>query len=215
MPLIASVIRTTAGESAHNTNHDLPLKERFSNNSLLMSRYSASLLSPLFSGCARLSAFGEASNTRRCRCLTGGLIGDTTSVPVMKGVVARTRQIPAEPQQWPAAAQVHRAGFCDNRQRYSGPSLCTRESACPCTTTMELVCGQGRLCLDKYASPPQRRYSYFHHCVWECKFMCVIPLYYISAPGQNENEYSHSCAYTHTHTDPFNKKASLDTAHCR
>lgn len=47
--------------------------------------------------------------------------------------------------------------------------------------------------------------------------MCVIPLYYISAPGQNENEYSHSCAYTHTHTDPFNgnKKASLDTAHCR
>lgn len=117
MPLIASVIRTTAGESAHNTNHDLPLKERFSNNSLLMSRYSASLLSPLFSGCARLSAFGEASNTRRCRCLTGGLIGDTTSVPVMKGVVARTRQIPAEPQQWPAAAaQVHRAGFCDNRQ---------------------------------------------------------------------------------------------------
>lgn len=30
---------------------------------------------------------------------------------------AHTRQIPADPQQWPAAAQVHRAGFCDdNRQ---------------------------------------------------------------------------------------------------
>ncbi len=37
--------------------------------------------------------------------------------------------------------------------------------------------------------------------------MCVIPVYYISAPGQNENEYSHMCAlahtHTHTHTAPF------------
>ena len=30
--------------------------------------------------------------------------------------------------------------------------------------------------------------------------MCVIPAYYINAPGQNENEYSHMCAHT---ADPF------------
>ena len=82
----------------------------------------------------------------------------------------------------------------------SGPSLCTRQSAHSQPTTMELVRGQGRLRLDKYASLPQRRGSYFHRFVWECKFMCVIPVYYINAPGQNENEYSHMHALAHTHT---------------
>lgn len=33
--------------------------------------------------------------------------------------------------------------------------------------------------------------------------MCVIPVYYINAPGQNENEYSHMRALAHTHTAPF------------
>lgn len=80
----------------------------------------------------------------------------------------------------------------------SGWSLCTRQSAHSHSTTMELGCGQGRWCLDKYASTPQRRCSYFHHFVWECKFTCVIPLYYINAPGQNENEYSHMRALAHT-----------------
>ena len=61
---------------------------------------------------------------------------------------------------------------------------------------MELVCGQGRLRLDKYASMPQRRCSYFHRFVWECKFMYVIPVYYINAPGLNESEYSHMHAHT-------------------
>lgn len=28
--------------------------------------------------------------------------------------------------------------------------------------------------------------------------MCVIPVYYIYAPGQNENEYSHMRALRHT-----------------
>lgn len=52
--------------------------------------------------------------------------------------------------------------------------------------------------------------------------MCVIPLYYINAPGQNENEYSHMRALAHTHTaDPFkvNKHryyhACTYTARCR
>lgn len=82
----------------------------------------------------------------------------------------------------------------------SGRSLCTRQSAHSHLTTIELVCGQGRLRLDKYASLPQRRCSYFHRFVWVCKFMCVIPVYYINAPGQNENEYSHMHALAHTHT---------------
>lgn len=81
---------------------------------------------------------------------------------------------------------------------HSGRSFCTRQSAHFHPTTMELVCGQGRLRLDKYASMPQRRCSYFHRFVWECKFMCVIPVYYINAPGQNENEYSHMHALAHT-----------------
>lgn len=73
----------------------------------------------------------------------------------------------------------------------SGRSLCSRQLARSHPTTMEPACGQGRLRLNKYASMPQRRCSYFHRFVWECKFMCVIPVYYINAPGQNENEYSH------------------------
>lgn len=77
-----------------------------------------------------------------------------------------------------------------------------RQSAHSHFTTMKLVCGQGHLCLDKYALMPQRRCSYFHHFVWECKFMCVIPQYYINAPGQNENEYSHVCTWAHM-VDPF------------
>lgn len=77
-------------------------------------------------------------------------------------------------------------------------SLCTRQSAHSHPTTMELACGHGRLRLDKYASVPQRRCSYFHRFVWECKFMCVIPVYYISAPGQNKNEYSHMHGPAHT-----------------
>lgn len=74
----------------------------------------------------------------------------------------------------------------------------TRQSAHSHPTTMEQVCGQGRLRLDKYATMPQKRCSYFHRFVWECKFMCVIPVYYINAPGQNENEYSHMRALAHT-----------------
>lgn len=84
----------------------------------------------------------------------------------------------------------------------SGWSPCTRQSAHSRFTTMKLVCGQGRLCLDKYALMPQRRCSYFHHFVWECKFMCVIPVYYINALGQNENEYSHVSTWAHM-VDPF------------
>lgn len=79
----------------------------------------------------------------------------------------------------------------------SGRSLCTRQLAHSHPTTVEPVCGQGRRCLDKYASVPRRRCSYFHHFVWECKFLCVIPVYYINAPGQNENEYSHVCTCAH------------------
>lgn len=82
--------------------------------------------------------------------------------------------------------------------RDSGWSLCTRQSAISHCTTMELVCGQGRLRRDKYASMPQRRCSYFHRFVWVCKFMCLIPVYYINAPGQNENEYSQMSALAHT-----------------
>lgn len=110
----------------------------------------------------------------------------------------------------------------------SGRSLCTRQSAHSHHTTMELACGQGRLRLDKYASMPQRRCSYFHRFVWECKFMCVIPVYYMSASGQNENEYSHMHALAHTYTaGPLKKKkkksintervvlSSLHTVCCR
>lgn len=28
--------------------------------------------------------------------------------------------------------------------------------------------------------------------------MCVIPVYFINAPGQNDNEYSHMCELAHT-----------------
>lgn len=94
--------------------------------------------------------------------------------------------------------------------RDSGRSLCTRQSAHSHPTTMELVCGHGRLRLDKYASMPQRRCSYFHRFVWECKFMCVIPVYYINAPGQNENEYSHMRALVHTHTQLLLKSTNTD-----
>lgn len=57
---------------------------------------------------------------------------------------------------------------------------------------------RGRLCLDKYALMPQRRCSYFHSFVWECKFMCVIPVCYINARGPKQNEYSHMHAPAHT-----------------
>lgn len=41
--------------------------------------------------------------------------------------------------------------------------------------------------------------------------MCVIPVYYINAPGQNENEYSHMHALAHTQLVLL-KSINTDTA---
>lgn len=109
-----------------------------------------------------------------------------TSAQVMRGVHVKSRLTLA----WSFASLLI---FITCRAADSG--LCTRQSTYSHSTTVQLLCCQGHQCLDKYASVPQRRCSYFLHS--ECKFLSVIPVYNFNAPGQNENEYSHRCTLTH------------------